>query len=59
MIIEVEKNGTMYEYEYNQHGALIGWRYRGTEVGCFWSDWEYFGDENTTTDDESDEMIYE
>lgn len=39
-IIEVEKNGTVYQYEYNAEGKLIAWRHRGTEVGCFWSEWE-------------------
>lgn len=39
-IIEVEKNGTVYQYEYDAEGKLIAWRHRGTEAGCFWSEWE-------------------
>ena len=57
MITIVEKNGTFYQYEYNRNGALIGWRHKGNEEGCFWAEWEYFGDENTTPSDVQDEDI--
>lgn len=40
MIIEVQKGDTIYQYEYDENGKLIAWRHRGTEAGCFWSEWE-------------------